>query len=49
MARKLTPITPGEILLTEFLKPLGISQSRFVIIVSLSSITSSSAWQDVQS
>ena len=27
MARKLTPITPGEILLTEFLKPLGISQS----------------------
>jgi addiction module HigA family antidote len=28
MARKLTPITPGEILLTEFLKPLGISQSR---------------------
>ena len=28
MARKLTPITPGEILLMEFIKPLGISQSR---------------------
>ena len=28
MTRKLKPITPGEILLMEFLKPLGISQSR---------------------
>ena len=28
MARKLTAITPGEILLMEFIKPLGISQSR---------------------
>jgi addiction module HigA family antidote len=28
MARKLTPITPGEILLQELIKPLGISQSR---------------------
>ena|SRR5437899_10205558 len=28
MARKLKPITPGEILLMEFLKPLEISQSR---------------------
>ena len=28
MARKLTPITPGEVLLMEFIKPLGISQSR---------------------
>jgi antitoxin HigA-1 len=28
MPRKLTPITPGEILLMEFIKPLGISQSR---------------------
>jgi antitoxin HigA-1 len=26
--RKLPPITPGEILLEEFLKPLGISQYR---------------------
>jgi len=25
---KLTPITPGEILLEEFLKPMGISQYR---------------------
>lgn len=28
MTRKLKPITPGEILLTEFLKPLGISQNK---------------------
>ncbi len=28
MARKLRPISPGEILSMEFLKPLGISQSR---------------------
>src|SRR5438132_12834694 len=28
MARKLKPISPGEILLEEFLKPLGSSQSR---------------------
>lgn len=28
MTRKLKPIAPGEILLMEFLKPLGISQSR---------------------
>ena len=28
MVRKLTPITPGEILLMEFVKPLGVSQSR---------------------
>jgi addiction module HigA family antidote len=27
-ARKLPPIHPGEILLTEFLQPLGISQYR---------------------
>jgi antitoxin HigA-1 len=27
MARKLKPISPGEVLLEEFLKPLGISQS----------------------
>ena len=26
--RKLTPITPGELLLEEFLKPMGISQYR---------------------
>jgi antitoxin HigA-1 len=28
MTRKLKRITPGEVLLMEFLKPLGISQSR---------------------
>lgn len=28
MGRKLKPISPGEILLEEFLKPLEISQSR---------------------
>lgn len=28
MAGKLKPISPGEVLLEEFLKPLGISQSR---------------------
>src|SRR2546428_888128 len=28
MSRKLKPITPGEILLEEFLNPLGISQTR---------------------
>jgi plasmid maintenance system antidote protein VapI len=26
--RKLKPVTPGEILLEEFLKPMGISQYR---------------------
>jgi antitoxin HigA-1 len=28
MARKLPPISPGEILLKEFMEPLGISQNR---------------------
>jgi addiction module HigA family antidote len=28
MSKTLTPITPGEILLEEFLKPLGISQNE---------------------
>src|SRR5713101_2719226 len=28
MARKVKPISPGEILSMEFLKPLGISQSK---------------------
>jgi len=28
MATKLDPITPGEILLEEYLKPLGISQNQ---------------------
>lgn len=28
MARKLKPITPGEVLLKEFMNPLGISQNK---------------------
>ena len=28
MSRKLKPITPGEILLEEFMNPLGISQNK---------------------
>jgi len=28
MMRKLRPVTPGELLLEEFLKPMGISQYR---------------------
>lgn len=28
ITKKLTPITPGELLLEEFLKPMGISQYR---------------------
>jgi len=28
MAKKLTPITPGDILLEEFLKPLAITQNQ---------------------
>jgi len=28
MAKRMKPVTPGEILLEEFLKPLGISQYR---------------------
>ncbi len=28
MARKLEPVTPGSILLTEFMEPLGLSQNK---------------------
>ena len=28
LSNKLTPVHPGEVLLEEFLKPLGISQYR---------------------
>lgn len=31
MKRKLHPIQPGEVLLEEFLKPMGISQNRLAI------------------
>ena len=36
MPRKLKPITPGEILLEEFLNPLGISQSKLARDISVS-------------
>ena len=32
---KLPPVTPGEILLEEFLKPLGISQYRLATAISV--------------
>ena len=35
MSRKLTPIMPGEILLEEFLKPLGISQNDLARSISV--------------
>lgn len=31
MADKLSPVHPGEVLLEEFLKPMGISQNRLAI------------------
>jgi addiction module HigA family antidote len=31
MAKKLEPVHPGEVLLEEFLKPLGLSQNRLAI------------------
>ena len=34
-SRKLTPVHPGEILLEEFLKPLGVSQYRLAKHVSV--------------
>ena len=36
MPRKLKPTTPGEILLEEFLNPLGISQSKLARDLSVS-------------
>ncbi len=35
MSKALTPITPGEILLDEFLKPLGISQNELARAISV--------------
>lgn len=29
---RIPPVHPGEVLLEDFLKPLGISQYRFVIV-----------------
>ncbi len=36
MGRKLQPVHPGEVLLEEFLKPLGISQQRLAREISVS-------------
>lgn len=33
MAAALTPVPPGEILLEEFLKPLGLSQNRLAVAI----------------
>jgi addiction module HigA family antidote len=35
MARKLTPVHPGEVLLEEFLKPMGISQYKLAQDISV--------------
>lgn len=35
MAKKITPIHPGEILLKDFLEPLGISQYRLAHAISV--------------
>ena len=32
-ARKLPPIHPGEVLLEEFLKPMGLSQNRLALAI----------------
>jgi addiction module HigA family antidote len=31
--RKITPIHPGEVLLEEFLKPMGVSQNRLALSI----------------
>ncbi len=33
MPRKLHPVHPGEVLLEEFLKPMGISQNRLALAI----------------
>ena len=35
MSEKLHPIHPGEVLLEEFIKPLGLSQNRLAIEISV--------------
>jgi addiction module HigA family antidote len=35
MSKKIPPIHPGEILFEEFLKPMGISQNRLAIDISV--------------
>lgn len=36
MEKKLSPVHPGEVLLEEFLKPLGISQNHLAIKIGVS-------------
>ena len=36
MKRKLHPVHPGEVLLEEFLKPMGISQNRLALNIGVS-------------
>jgi addiction module HigA family antidote len=33
MDKKLVPVHPGEVLLEEFLKPMGISQNRLALMI----------------
>jgi len=35
MAEKLHPVHPGEVLFEEFVKPLGLSQNRLAIEISV--------------
>lgn len=37
MTEKLNPIHPGEVLLEEFLKPMGLSQNRLALSISVPS------------
>ena len=51
MARKLPPVHPGELLLEEFLKPMGISQYRLAKEIGVSQrrigqiVTGKRAWR----
>ena len=36
MEKKLAPVHPGEILLEEFLKPMGLSQNRLALSIGVS-------------
>jgi addiction module HigA family antidote len=33
MARRLKPVHPGEVLMEEFLKPMGLSQNRLAVAI----------------
>ena len=38
MTERLHPVHPGEVLLEEFLKPLGLSQNRLAISISVPAV-----------